>query len=830
MKRLNQFLYYADELLTNESSEKEFDYLWKILNVLISKEWREIDWTVEQITVFIEVIIKVLKRVPPRIYGLRLPVIKKILWFCDDILSSNLLARSSSHKISELHDFVLEFRADNASCFTKHKRSILLDFEPEIIKEMDKHFTTDATDNAIEQTWILAKENELGGMIGKYVNSCNEEKDFEDLSKILFKTFYGIFNERNGFKEGHEAFISAFRKTNFQTRKHNLMFDLLDYMPLAIESAYSYPFNFEKQNYIEKLSKELVSIFRQIALHNDHSDRLNLLLNQYYRFFFYYLKEEKLEAFEAIIKLFIPIMELRSSLYSNSGFDGEMSEVYFSLTSKNKIEFKRVLKKYLVESLAHSKCFVALFPQLSILSNEELNQESVLSETLKEVLKDGIIDENERLILLQVFSLLKIDKSIIKEKIETVKQEMKEQGFSKEALSSKSLMLKILQVAFLDGKLSKEERQLIQQMGSILGLERSLMKQLIYEVQNIGQGSDEPAILSVFTINAEFERGISSFKEESLQLEESSRKLGDLLNNNDLSLEGDVVDFGEIKAISMEVEIQKIEEDLGLFFFVSKKDVSYLKELLKYLEFIIVEEGKSSSKIILNLLSDQRIVITQNEGIEITGDFQNILNKNFGKIKILIINKDDNSLMSVFKNSYSIVTQERYNQILEVLNEESTIRFQMFHKKMKRDFLGDRFWRTCFFEYVLNYDLVLDKLRDLEQEYEYVCENDLEDFKTHYLMAKVFEKTGRIEDSLRCYKRSIVENPSYLEAILSVCKLLLKRKNEKELLFYFKYLEVYYWDHEEVKALIFSIDDERWMYLYRNLIKTPFNLLFNAKK
>lgn len=831
MKRLNQFLYYAKELLESDEKASEFDYLWKILDVLISKDWNEIAWTLEQIEEFTKVLISVLEAVPPNVYALRLPVIKKILWFCDDILNNKKLNRSSVESISSLHDFVLEFRADNSSLFTKHKRNILLDFEPEIIKEMDKHFTTTTSDDAIESTWMLANEADLEGYFSGYLSSCNEEKDFEDFSKLLFKTFYSIFNERHGFLEGYKAFISASRKVIFQTRKHNLMFDLLDYLPLAIESAYSYPYNAKKQECIKNLSIDLVSLLRQITLHDDHSDRLSALLNQYYRFFFYYLKTEKIDAFEAIINVFVPIMETRSSLYTNSGFDGEMSEVYFSLTSKSKIDFKKLMLRNLTESLEYSKCFVALFPQLVAKSQEELDHDSVLNETLKEVLKDGVIDEEERKILLLVFSLLKLDKGIVKSRIDTVKSEIAKTGFSSGSLDPKNLMLKILHVAFLDGKLSQEEKGFIQKMGSILGLERELMRQMIYEMQYAAKhASCEPAILSVFTINAEFEKGISSFKEESLQLEESARSLSGLLKNNALSLEGDTVDFGEISPIKMQVEIQKMNEELGLFFFVKKEDASYLKELLKHLEYIVVEEGDSSSKIILNLLSGKQVTILQDEGIQIAGTFQEVLNNNLGSIKVLIVDQEEQELINVFSSSYSIVTQERHEQIVDILGEDNAIRFQMFSKKMKRDFPGDRFWRTVHFEYVLKHGLVLDKLRDMETEYEFVCANDSEDFRSHFLMAKIFSEAGRVDDALKCFKRSILENPSYLQAILAICKLLLKGKNQQELLFYFKYLEVYYWESEEVKELIGTIDTEEWCLLHRNLLKTPFNLLFSAKK
>ncbi|MCJ8345332.1 hypothetical protein MJH12_07320, partial [bacterium] len=649
--------------------------------------------------------------------------------------------------------------------------------------------------------------------------------------RLLFNTFYGMFNQRNGFSVAHDIFVSTSRKAIFQTRKHTLMFDLLDYIPLAIESSYSYPFNIEKQKYIAKLSVDLISILRQITLRDEHGDRLNSLLNQYYRFFFSFLKREKIEAFESILKIFVVIMEARNKLYANSGFDGEMSEVYFSLTSKNKMGYKKLLQKYLVDSLKYSNCFVALFPQLLVQSNEELDQNSVLNETLKEVLKDGVIDETERKILLKVFSLLKFEKSTIKDRIAEVKNEMSKLGLVKESLNPKSLMLKILHVAFLDGKLSQEEKGLIQQMGSILGLQRDQMRQMIYEIQYASKEAiNEPVILSVFTINAEFEKGISSFREESLQLEESARALSGLIKNNDLSLEGDTIDFGKVTPITMQVEIQSMGSELGLFFFVDKADANYLKELLKHLEFISVEEGTSSSKIILNLLSGKKIVIQQNEGIQIVGNFQEILNKNLGSIKVLLVDQKEQELINVFKSSYSIVTQERQSEILEILEEENSIRFQMFGRKMKRDYPGDRFWRTAYFEYVLKHDLILDKLRDLEIEYQFVCENDPEDFKSHFLMAHIFQGAGRLDDALKCYKRSILENPSYLDAILAVCRLLLTRKNQNELLFYFKYLEVYYWDQEEVKGFIASIDQEEWSLIHRNLIKTPFNLLFSTKK
>ncbi|MCJ8344920.1 hypothetical protein MJH12_05225, partial [bacterium] len=179
MKRLNQFLHYANELFDSETKEADFDYLWRILEVLLAKEWREIQWSLEQIEQFIQALEKVLKLVSPKSYALRLPVVKKILWFCDDILSSKTLSRPSEKVVSEFHDFVLEFRADHSSLFTKHKRNILLDFEPEIIKEMDKHFTTDSTDQAMEQAWVLADEKELSPLISKYLSSCNEENDFE---------------------------------------------------------------------------------------------------------------------------------------------------------------------------------------------------------------------------------------------------------------------------------------------------------------------------------------------------------------------------------------------------------------------------------------------------------------------------------------------------------------------------------------------------------------------------------------------------------------------------------------------------------------------------
>ena len=138
---------------------------------------------------------------------------------------------------------------------------------------------------------------------------------------------------------------------------------------------------------------------------------------------------------------------------------------------------------------------------------------------------------------------------------------------------------------------------------------------------------DELAMMSLLCFNPDFEIHWDVFQAENLEFEGLSRDLKILSESNQLVFDGDQVDWGEFHPVPLNVELSRMpggEKRRYIFFIVNRRGVLLLREILNLLAYVVVEEGKSDSKIILQMCDGREIIIFQNEGFHFDERLKNL--------------------------------------------------------------------------------------------------------------------------------------------------------------------------------------------------------------
>ena len=113
---------------------------------------------------------------PPRLYGSKLPIVQRLIWFCDDC---NQLKLFSKDIVSKFHSELLEFRHRHENAFRRKKRHIFDHLELELEKLFDSTAAVSLEDDQLIEHWLVIDESELVDQFSKQLIDCNEEKDFK---------------------------------------------------------------------------------------------------------------------------------------------------------------------------------------------------------------------------------------------------------------------------------------------------------------------------------------------------------------------------------------------------------------------------------------------------------------------------------------------------------------------------------------------------------------------------------------------------------------------------------------------------------------------------
>ena len=621
-----------------ESVPEELRLWWKAtescLEFIMSQPVTDSD----EISTLLPLIWGVLEKVPLTLYGSKLPIVQRLIWFCDDCLTSSKLF--SKDMVSKFHSELLEFRHRNENAFRGKKRHIFDHLELELEKLFDSTTAVSLEDDQLIEHWLVIDESELADQFSKQLIDCNEEKDFKKLGVILWRFFHAKYFLKSGLSEGLSAWLKTARRVIFQSNEPHLLFQILNFLPVILEQEYSLPFKIRRKKQFNELFNEAKTILRQIYFPSEFTRKFDSIIRQYWKFFFYFIRREKYPAFESLLEIFVPILEVKFQMTEGrSNCSAEMSEVYYALKTSNKLRFRECIKNALKDSVKiGSSCFADLFP--SNMLSEQLDKSSLIDAVIYEAVKDGEIDLKEREILQKIFAVLELNKEETIDRINKIKLQVRADGEQSGALNPRVVMRKLLTIAFMDGDLDSSEKELLNITGKILGITKIQMQELFFVVREQSQVTgDELAMMSLLCFNPDFEIHWDVFQAENLEFEGLSRDLKILSESNQLVFDGDQVDWGEFHPVPLNVELSRMPggEKVGIFFIVNRRGVLLLREILNLLAYVVVEEGESDSKIILQMCDGREIIIFQNEGFHFDEEIKESLKQHRGRVSLILL-------------------------------------------------------------------------------------------------------------------------------------------------------------------------------------------------
>ena len=303
-----------------------------------------------QINNFLNVLRLILDKVPPAIYGTKLPIIQKLIWFCDDYLASSNTYEKKV--ISKFHLELLDFRHQNENAFKTKKKHIFDHVELEVEKLFDSTVVASLEDDQLIAQWLMLDELELAKEFSKQLTNCSEEKDFKKLGIILWRFFHISYFAKSGLSVALLAWLKTARRVIFQSSEPDLLFKILSFHPVILEQEYSLPFKIRRKQQFGELFEEAKNLLRQIHFPREFNRKFDSLTRQYWKFFFYFIRREKYPAFESLLEIFVPILEVKFNISEGrSNCSAEMSEVYYALKTSNKLRFCECIKNTLKDSI-----------------------------------------------------------------------------------------------------------------------------------------------------------------------------------------------------------------------------------------------------------------------------------------------------------------------------------------------------------------------------------------------------------------------------------------------------------------------------------------------
>jgi hypothetical protein len=832
MDFVGKLSYLGNELVEASTVEEDvFHEYWKVLEYFLREAWKSYDWDLNRLEMFTKGISKVIEVLPIAFYKNKIPVFPRLLWFCDDFARldySNDLKKS----VSSFHTKLLQLRKQKVPVEVIQKPSEdEYQFDESVINKLNQDYKSVSLDSAFEDSWVKGQESELENKIETYLKTCKKEEDFDKLGVYLWKYLQFNYFEKAPLKQSLKPWLKGARSVIFQTSSHDLLYRMLGFFPVVLENQFSVlTFRISDLTFVREIRNWLVELLDTLQLDSNHAERMQNVVHEYWKFFFYFLRREKFGAFDLFVEPFLGLMDAAWKAKPNYSYAGEVSEVYYSLVSSNRERYKESVLKALKSVCSKgSQCFKELFPE----NNEpkgQLTEETLLTEVLREVWRDGTVDDNERQVLMKLFRFLKIDKEYARKKMKEVEEEVRKEGFKEGALSGKHLIRTLMRLAWQDGDVGADERKILNAIGTILGLSKPMMVDLFYEAkQGVDTSDDQPVMIPAVEFNDEFERNLNEVKEESFHLDSLNRDLTSLLEKDLLNLQGDKIDWADLFPVPCQVEIETMpdSEKVGMFIFVDRRGILILREILQALSYIVVKPGEEESAIYLHLWDGRVISVNQSDGFTYDDKFKEALSKYKGHIQLMIVDHSNKEIVSSFEYGCSVSLYDMWKDFSEAVAEENFLKIKMLHKRVNRDYPYDRVYRNFYMKGLLDSGECVNVLNDLDRMSKEVFANDRGDFEFYYLYAKALQKSGRKADAVQALKRSLRINRQYLPALLAICTEL-KETLGDEFYFYAKFLKVYHWRKPESQAFIKSLKeelgDEDYQDVWTRLCQTPLTL------
>jgi len=828
VSQFKKLLFLVKEVVESDFSVDEptpevFRAFYSCADYFLSRGWRDVDWNPNLMNRLLIDLQKVLDHVPPEIYGKELPLVKKILWFCDDALKEGV--GDSSEALSEFHAFVLDFRRNHNYAFSTKKWNIFDEVQIDLIDNLDANQGADYANEQLEAELLSCNPDELKSKFDQILSGLSEEQEYKDFGEVLWRFFQEEYFHGESLSGRLEIWLEAVRHVSFQTVDKDLLFQILGFLPAILEQEYSMPFRSRKKDHFKPLFEHARELLLQLQIGSEFGRELEQLVRQYRKFFFYFLTREKYSAFDECCSLFFPLMEKDFVAHSSKTFASEISEVYYALTSHSRQRYRICILKHLHESLKYGDCFQELFPghqQLEMV----LTLDALVDEVLREAFKDGELDNREREILRELFAFLKIEKKDALARMSKIQKEVASSGVGEGSLDSRSLMRRLLSLALQDGEIDKSERILLNSIGRIMGLDKVAMRELFFQAKEGVGSSQEPQLISAFSLDPDFNRFYQRFKMEANHLEELRRDLQQLLGKDQLVLEGDEIEWGELYPVPMNVELTVLPdiEQVGLLFFVDRKGILLLREVLQTLQYVLIEEGEKDSKIHLLLSGNREILVNQKgQALHYDCKIKEALSNYNGRISLLLVDQKSSEIVSHFDSGCGVTPLAEFKDLRNALKSGNLKLLKIKVQKALKGSPWDRSARNFLVQGWLSSQTAVNELHQLEKMAGEVDENDPGDFQFYNSYGKALKLAGRRKEAVAQWKKAIAVNPRYFPSLFEISRTLLEMGEDLGV-HYLRQLQVYYWNEESVQSYIKAMTPELRSQTWANLCKTPFRL------
>lgn len=682
---------------------------------------------------------------------------------------------------------------------------------------------------------------------------CQKQSHYDALVESLLMELYQTLQQNDPeaveafLIESHVIYVSLIRRSS----NNDLFTGLMDVLPYLLFRAHKAPYNEEYVNCARILKIEIFKLVRHSQTNFDkpHTGAMDDPFHYMFNALLYFLEHGRLVAFEDLLETLLVLLTNAHKFQLNYYYLPLITEIYYWIPQTYRMKIRpRILAT--IEDKAKEKPdgpLDQLFKMINTTETGNFDKTVIITEALKEVYKDRVVQEKEKVYIKTLLDNLDVSLSQYRLLLREVFREIRQDQILEEGeMDPIQLLTRLVQMAMIDSELPVKRKDWLIKTAQSFGVSIAKFHEIVMKVSSGEIAPKAPKglrRLGFEGVSRELLRGLEWYKFKQARLEHYQNLFADLLNSikyepnrNHIRLDGDVKTA--FSPIDGEVKLAKFDniddrEEIGVIICTPRHCLRKWFEILNEIEYMLFQTSSETLSIKLFLLNHKgTLQITRDLPVKNPELLQKILNKNNGRCRLFIVESGQMELVHWLRHPAYLIDHNKIEPLFDALESRNFTSIKIISQIGQRKNPDEIIYTHAMVENVLFLGGETEEYRKMAILCEkLVKEKFRNDFKLFYYLGYLHFEMGNKDEGFLWTLRSLQVKPDFRNALyLYVEHKLAEDILDTRGLGYLKYLDLYFPDDEKLQDIYDGLEKKHSINLSQLLSHSRLTMVSTSNK
>lgn len=653
---------------------------------------------------------------------------------------------------------------------------------------------------------------------------CQNQIHYDALTEALLVELYQALQQNNPeaieafLLNSHDIFVPLMR----QSSNNDLFTGFMDVLPFLLFRAHKAPYNQEYVNCARILKIEIFKLVRHadVDFIKTQTGPLDDAFHYMFHALLYFLEHGRLVAFEDLLETLLVLLTHAGKFQLNCYYLPLITEIYYWIPQTYRMKIRPRILSIIEDKVRENPDgpLDQLFKMINTTVTGNFDKTIIISEALKEVYKDRVVEEKEKIYIKTLVEKLDVSLSQYRLLLREVFREIRQDQILEEGeMNPVQLLTRLVQMAMINSELPLKRKDWLIKTAQAFNLSIAKFHEIVTAVSSGKIQNETPRglrRLGFEGVSRELLKSLELYKLKQARLEHYQNLFADLLSNlkyepdrNHIRLNGAVRDafhpiYGEIKLAKFDNIDDR--EEIGVIICTPRNCLRKWFEILNEIEYLLFQTSSETLSIEFFLLNHRGILqITRDLPVKNPDQLRSILKKNNGRCRLFIVESGRMEMVHWLRHPAYMIDHSKIEPLLDALVSRNFTSIKIISQIGHRKNPDEIIYTHAMVENVLFLGGETQEYLKMANLCEKLVQNKFRnDFKLFYYLGYLHFEMGNKEQGFYWTSKSLAVKPDFRNALyLYVEHKLAEDILDTQGLGYLKYLDLYFPDDEKLQEI-----------------------------